>query len=167
MNLRMLPVVPLVLLVAACSSPATTPSATAPLATAPLATAPSATASLAAATPDPAAAAMVEVTMTDAMRFEPGALTVKRGEPVTFVVKNAGLIVHEFFVGTEAAQVDHAAEMATPGMTSHSHHDGLSVKPGETGALTMTFDEVGSQVVGCHEPGHYDAGMSGMIRIVD
>jgi uncharacterized cupredoxin-like copper-binding protein len=151
-NLRAFVVLaPLVLVVAACSGRAAVPSATA---------APS---EIAAAAPT----AQVEVTMTDAMRFEPAALTVKRGAPVTFVVKNAGLIVHEFFVGAEAAQVEHAMEMAMPGMTSHGHRNGLSVKPGETGELTMTFAEAGSQVVGCHEPGHYDAGMSGTITIVD
>jgi uncharacterized cupredoxin-like copper-binding protein len=102
--------------------------------------------------------------MTDAMRFEPGAMTVKVGEPITFVVTNAGVIVHEFFVGTEAEQVDHAAEMAMSGM-SHGHSNALSLAPGETGSLTMTFDDVGTLLVGCHEPGHYDAGMSAGITV--
>ena len=104
--------------------------------------------------------------MTDAMRFEPAALTVKRGEPITFVVTNAGVVVHEFFVGTEAEQVDHAAEMAMTEM-SHDHGNGISVDAGETRSLTMTFPEAGAQLVGCHEIGHYDAGMSGTLTVVD
>jgi len=100
------------------------------------------------------------------MRFEPEAMTVKAGEPITFEVRNDGLIVHEFFVGTEAEQVDHAAEMAMGG-TDHAHHGALSVAPGETGSVTMTFATAGSVLIGCHEPGHYDAGMMGTLAIVD
>ena len=61
--------------------------------------------------------------MTDAMRFEPGAITVRRGEPTTFVVRNAGVIVHEFFVGNGEQQTDHAAEMT---MTEMSHDHGTA-----------------------------------------
>jgi uncharacterized cupredoxin-like copper-binding protein len=103
--------------------------------------------------------------MTDAMRFEPGAMTVKVGEPITFVVKNAGVIVHEFFVGTEAEQADHAAEMAM-GEMAHGHTSAVSVNPGETGSLTMTFSATGSLLVGCHLPGHYEAGMRATLTVV-
>ena len=85
---------------------------------------------------------------------------------VTFVVTNAGVAIHEFFVGTEAEQIDHAAEMAMTEM-SHDHRNGISVAGGETRSLTMTFPEAGSQLVGCHEIGHYDAGMSGTLTVTD
>jgi uncharacterized cupredoxin-like copper-binding protein len=108
----------------------------------------------------------VHVVMSDAMRFAPDPITVKAGEEVTFVVKNDGVIVHEFFVGTEEEQVDHAAEMAAGGM-GHGHHNALSLQAGETGSLAMTFDDAGSLLIGCHEPGHYDAGMTATLTVVD
>ena len=45
------------------------------------------------------------------------------------------------------------------GGMSHGHDNAVSVKPGKTGSLTMTFAEAGTLIVGCHEPGHYAAGM--------
>lgn len=108
----------------------------------------------------------VKVVMSDAMRFAPDPITVKSGEEVTFVVENEGVIVHEFFVGTEEEQVEHAAEMAAGGM-SHGHDNALSLGAGESGSLTMTFAEAGSLLIGCHEPGHYDAGMKATLTVVD
>jgi uncharacterized cupredoxin-like copper-binding protein len=108
----------------------------------------------------------VLVTMTDAMTFAPDPIRVKAGVPITFIVTNAGLIVHEFVIGTEAEQADHAAEMTTGGM-GHGHDNAISVEPGGTGSLTMTFAAAGSIVVGCHEPGHYDAGMKATLDVVD
>ena len=108
----------------------------------------------------------VPVVMTDAMRFVPDAITVKAGEPITFVVTNDGLIVHEFFGGTQDDQDVHAVEMAAGGM-SHGHDNAVSVKPGGTASLTMTFVKVGSLLVGCHEPGHYAAGMKATLTISD
>jgi uncharacterized cupredoxin-like copper-binding protein len=158
LNLRMLAVLlPAMILVATCSNPAPVEPSSSPATAATQSAGGSAS----------AATRVVEVTMTDAMRFEPAALTVKRGEPITFVVLNAGVVVHEFFVGTEAQQVDHAAEMAMTDMSSHDHRNGLSVDAGETRSLTMTFPEAGSMMIGCHEIGHYDAGMSGTVTVVD
>jgi uncharacterized cupredoxin-like copper-binding protein len=108
----------------------------------------------------------VEVVMTDAMRFVPEPLAVKAGEEVTFVVRNEGVIVHEFFVGTEEEQVEHAAEMAEGGM-SHGHDNALSLGAGESGSLTMVFAEAASLLIGCHEPGHYDAGMKATLTVID
>ena len=100
------------------------------------------------------------------MRFEPDPITVKAGEELTLVVKNQGVIVHEFVVGTEDEQSDHAADMAGGGM-SHGHGNALSLKAGETGSLTMTFAEAESLVIGCHEPGHHEAGMKATLTVVD
>lgn len=164
----------LTILVAACSSPAATPTLTFGPSSGTPSPSPVAVASPSAApSPVPSVGSSadvltgeVPVTMTDAMRFEPASMTVKSGQPVTFVVRNAGLIVHEFFVGSEAGQIEHAAEMAMGGM-SHGHDRALSVPAGQTDTFTMTFAEAGSLVVGCHQPGHYEAGMMGTLTVVD
>lgn len=105
----------------------------------------------------------VSVTLTDALRMEPAEIVVPVGE-VTFVVTNTGAIEHEFLVGDEATQAEHESEMASmPSMGALEN--GISVKPGETGELTMTFDAPGTSIAGCHVPGHYGGGMKATIII--
>jgi len=166
--------IPIALLLVACSGSPQAPTGTYAPSTSAVAVAPTATveptvAPSVAPTVAPSVAPLsgeVEIVMSDAMRFAPDPITVEAGEEVTFQVKNDGLIVHEFFVGTEEEQVDHAAEMAA-GVMSHGHDNALSLKAGETGSLTMTFAEAGSLLIGCHEPGHYDAGMKATLTVVD
>lgn len=171
MHLRVLAaLVPVALLVGACSGTAqaptrtNTPSTSAAAVGSPTAPPPSVAPSVAPSTVR--LSGEVNVVMSDAMRFAPDPITVRAGEEVTFVVRNDGVIVHEFFVGTEEEQIDHAAEMAAGGM-SHGHDNALSLKAGETGTLTMTFAQTGSLLIGCHEPGHYEAGMQAILTVVD
>ena len=37
--------------------------------------------------------------------------------------------------------------------------DAVTVEPGDGGELIHTFDDAGTVEIGCHQPGHYDAGM--------
>lgn len=41
----------------------------------------------------------------------------------------------------------------------------VEVRPGETGELTVTFDKPGDVVIGCHQPGHYEAGMRATVAV--
>ena len=109
----------------------------------------------------------IELSMTDALRFEPGTIEVAPGETVQFEVTNDGQSVHEFLIGDEGEQAAFAEEMADDGM-AHDTDAGVSVEPGETETFEYTFDaeEVELQA-GCHEPGHYDAGMVASIRVMD
>jgi uncharacterized cupredoxin-like copper-binding protein len=83
---------------------------------------------------------------------------------VTFVVTNTGALDHEFFLGDEAAQTEHEAEMQAGGMR-HDEPDGISVAPGESKELTHTFDTPGETQAGCHVVGHYGGGMKATITI--
>ena len=56
--------------------------------------------------------------------------------------------------------------MAEGGM-SHGHATSSASRPGETGSLSMTFAEARSLLIGCHEPGHYEAGMRATLTVVD
>jgi len=110
--------------------------------------------------PSPSASDRIEVTLSDEMRIEPGAMTIPVGRPVTFVVTNGGAIDHEFFLGDEAMQAEHEEEMTeSGGMMGHDEENGISVEPGETRELTHTFASPAEWLAGCHVPGHYDAGM--------
>ena len=90
--------------------------------------------------------------------YEPAAVTVNAGETVKFVFRNEGAVVHDAFLGDEAAQAEHEREMAAG--DDHEGHEAIKVDPGKTGELTHTFGKAGEAlIIGCHETGHYAAGM--------
>jgi uncharacterized cupredoxin-like copper-binding protein len=41
----------------------------------------------------------------------------------------------------------------------------VSVAPGAEQDLTHTFDDAGEVLIGCHEVGHYEAGMVARVRV--
>jgi uncharacterized cupredoxin-like copper-binding protein len=107
----------------------------------------------------------------DMMRITPGAIEVQTGETVAFTVTNSGAIKHEFLIGDAAEQAEHEEEMAS-GKEEEMGMDGdsnvLDLEPGETKTLVYTFDDKpGTTLYGCHEPGHYAAGMFGTITITE
>jgi uncharacterized cupredoxin-like copper-binding protein len=125
------------------------------------------------ATPD----RTVEVDMVD-IAFEPATLTVQQGEVVRFVFRNRGQLPHDAFIGDTAAQADHEKEMrrADTGSQGGGHdmdggdergndRDAVTVDPGKTGELTYTFDRTGTIEIGCHQPGHYVAGMKMAVTV--
>jgi uncharacterized cupredoxin-like copper-binding protein len=112
------------------------------------------------------AARTVEVTTLDTMTFEPSNISVTAGETVTFVVTNAGQAVHEFTLGNAAMQQEHAEAMAhIPAGMAHDTPNSITLQPGETKQLTWRFGDAPTLEYACHQPDHYEAGMSGQITI--
>jgi uncharacterized cupredoxin-like copper-binding protein len=109
----------------------------------------------------------ISVRMFDDMRYQPDRFDVDAGETVRFEVMNAGEARHEFFIGTTDEHREHADEMRERGHADEAHANpaAVSVEPGATGTLDYTFDEAGELLVGCHEPGHYEAGMVAPITV--
>jgi uncharacterized cupredoxin-like copper-binding protein len=111
----------------------------------------------------------VEIQALDELRFEPSEVTVQAGETVRFVVTNPGEILHEFVLGPEHVQMAH--EEASEAGEEHGgmHVEGqlaaLDVDPESTEEVTVTFEEGGEMLFGCHEPGHYQGGMVGTVII--
>jgi uncharacterized cupredoxin-like copper-binding protein len=126
-------------------------------------------------------ARVVEVGMAD-NAFDPATLQVGSGLPITFRFTNTDDVRHEALIGDEAAQEEHHQEMTastadghggattegdhggtSAGMAAHgeaeAEGDAVTVDPGETAELTYTFEERGTFIIGCHEPGHWEAGM--------
>lgn len=156
MRRSLLALMPVLAILAACSSPA----GGSPSAPAPSSGAPSASTGAGGAT-------RIEVSLTDSLKIETAApITVKAGEPVTFVVTNKGGTDHEFYLGDEAAQAAHAKEMASMGM-GHDEPNGIGVKPGVTKELTFTFPTAGAWLAGCHVNAHYAAGMKAPITVTN
>ena len=108
----------------------------------------------------------VDVEMVD-IAFKPETLTVKKGETVSFRFTNSGKAPHDAFMGDSDAQKDHEEEMREG---SGAHHgsgaeDAITVEPGDTATLTYTFDGPGEIEIGCHQPGHYAAGMKVDVKV--
>jgi len=109
---------------------------------------------------------VIEVVASDDFRFEPAEITVAVGETVTFRITNAGAIPHDFTLGDEAAQAAHAEEMAEmSGMTMPDEPNAIVIAPGETKELTWHFTQAGDLIIGCHEIGHYEAGMRAAVVV--
>lgn len=109
----------------------------------------------------------VTITMTD-NAYTPTNISAKAGESVTFKFVNDGQMTHEAYIGSEKDQENHAAEM-TGGDGGHSmnmNDDGVvTVKPGDDATLTRTFDDSGTVIIGCHQPGHWESGMKATVTI--
>jgi uncharacterized cupredoxin-like copper-binding protein len=109
-------------------------------------------------------AGQIAVKLTDDLRMDPAQISVKAGQPVTFVVTNAGATQHEFYLGDSTAQDAHEQEMRAGGMAM-DETDGIVLKAGETKTLTHTFPTAGASLAGCHEAGHYGGGMKATITV--
>jgi uncharacterized cupredoxin-like copper-binding protein len=103
----------------------------------------------------------IAVRMFDDMRYDPAEFDFFAGDTVRFEVTNSGRVRHEFFIGDLTEHAVHAAEMREEGHSDEAHDNpaAVRVEPGETGALEYTFPDAGQLLAGCHEPGHYEAGM--------
>ena len=127
----------------------------------------------------------VDVNMTD-NAFAPGNLQVTKGETVTFRFHNNGAAVHEAVIGDDAFQAEHHQQMTNatgPGSTmmgstmttmamghggmnpSASESDETVVQPGQMAEMKHTFNESGNVLIGCHQPGHWEAGMKAIVKV--
>jgi uncharacterized cupredoxin-like copper-binding protein len=108
---------------------------------------------------------MIEIGMTDAMRFVPEHIELRLGETIRFVHRNDGKVLHEFVLGTKTELDEHAAMMKKfPGM-EHDEPYMAHVPPGETREIVWTFNRAGTFDFACLIPGHYDAGMVGRVVV--
>lgn len=129
----------------------------------------------------------IDVTMGDNF-YEPENVTVKEGETVRFVVKNAGEFVHEFNIATAEMHKAHAPEMMmmmkhgvleadkinwdaakkmqeSMGHGMHDDPNSVLLEPGKTGEVIWTFPENAELEFACNVPGHYESGMVGKIKL--
>ena len=97
--------------------------------------------------------------------YSPRPSTSRRVRP-SGTSHNDGSVRHDAIIGDAATQHMHQQEVRAAGEAaqaadamSHGPVPAITIEPGQTGELVHTFDEAGRMIVGCHEPGHYDAGM--------
>ena len=107
----------------------------------------------------------IQVSMSDAMRFSPDALTVRRGETVKFVFRNDGQLLHEFVLGTKKELEEHAALMMKFPNMEHDEPYMAHVPAGKTAEIIWTFNRPGDFDFACLIAGHYQAGMVGKVTV--
>jgi uncharacterized cupredoxin-like copper-binding protein len=98
----------------------------------------------------------VEIRMVD-HAFRPEEVRVKAGTTVRFVFTNDGRVVHDATFGDEAHQQAVASGRA--------RRDGVILNPRQTGDYVRTFTAPGTFLIGCHQAGHYRAGMKARLIV--
>jgi uncharacterized cupredoxin-like copper-binding protein len=107
----------------------------------------------------------ISVDMTDDMRFSTPVIAVQQGETIRFKARNSGQVKHEMVLGTPQELKEHYAMMLKmPGM-EHADANMVGVAPGKTGEVIWHFTQAGKVDFACLQPGHYDAGMKGMVTV--
>lgn len=99
------------------------------------------------------------------MLFSPATLSVKRGEQVRFVLRNVGKIEHEFVLDSVEGNAEHKAAMASNPTMEHHDPNAAKVAAGKSGELVWRFTTRGEFEFACLIPGHYEAGMKGIVTV--
>ena len=108
----------------------------------------------------------IRIEVDDTMRFSPATWEAQAGEPIRIILVNKGKVDHELVIGTEKEIIAHAKEMVNPNTKGHHHTNEVSAKSGQQAELVWTFKKPGQYAMACFEPGHYEAGMKGVINVV-
>lgn len=102
---------------------------------------------------------MVVIRMDDKLEFVPSEVSITPGETILFVLPNVGsTLTHEFQVGP-------ADRVALDQADGQIVVEADKIEPHHVDFLTYTFGGVGPYAFACHEPGHYEAGMKGIIDL--
>jgi len=107
----------------------------------------------------------IVVSMSDALRFSPAEIVVKRGETLKFRVMNQGKLQHELVIGTMEQLKEHSVLMSRHPEMEHDEPFMTHVAPSKSGDLVWQFTRAGTFYYGCLVPGHFEGGMVGKILV--
>lgn len=110
----------------------------------------------------------VVVQLTEAGRkmvFIPDVISIRRGEQIKFVLRNVGVIEHEFVLGTKAEIDAHAEQMKKNPDMEHDDPQSKRLKAKENGEIYWRFTKAGEFEFACLIPGHREMGMHGKIFV--
>jgi uncharacterized cupredoxin-like copper-binding protein len=110
-----------------------------------------------------------QVSMRDTMRFvfSPEFERLHESDVIRFEVRNDGKIRHEFSIGNAEEQKKHAEMMRKMPDMQHEDPNTVSLEPGETATITWRFKGGDTVVFACNIPGHYEAGMSHELAMIE
>ena len=101
------------------------------------------------------------------MTYAPDRIEVRRGEQIRFVIKNEGELAHEFLLDSFEGNAKHKLQMEKNPEMEHDDPNGKRLEPKKSGEILWLFDKVGTFEFACLIPGHYEAGMKGVVTVVD
>ena len=107
----------------------------------------------------------INVEMSDDMRFSAAKVEAKQGETIRFIAKNNGKVKHEMVLGSEKELKEHYEVMKKNPEMEHADANMVSVAPGQSGEIIWQFTKAGRVDFACLQPGHYDAGMKGLVNV--
>lgn len=113
-------------------------------------------------------ARVMQITMREMdgkMVYLPDRIELKRGEQVRFLIRNSGLLDHEFILATTAENLKHAEEMKKNPEMEHDDPNAKRVAPNKTTEIVWRFSKAGTFEFGCLIPGHREAGMTGTVVV--
>jgi len=94
--------------------------------------------------------------------FGPTDITVRAGDPVTFVLRNDDPIDHEWIVGDAATHERHRTGTEP---VHGSRPTEVSIPAGSSRETTLRFATPGTYLYICHLPGHEAYGMVGRVVV--
>jgi uncharacterized cupredoxin-like copper-binding protein len=94
--------------------------------------------------------------------FGPSEVTVRAGDPVTFVLRNDDPIDHEWIVGDAATHERHRTGTEP---VHGSRPTEVSIPAGASQETTVRFQTAGTYLYICHLPGHEAYGMVGRVVV--
>jgi len=102
---------------------------------------------------------MIPIQMDDHLEFVPSEVSVTPGETILFVLPNVGPdVTHEFQIGP-------ADRVALDQVDGQIVLEADKIEARHVDFITYTFGSVGPYAFACHEPGHYEAGMKGIVDL--
>jgi uncharacterized cupredoxin-like copper-binding protein len=113
-------------------------------------------------------ARVVLVTMRESdgkMMFIPDKVKVRKGEQIRFMLRNSGLLEHEFLLATTEENLKHAELMKKFPDMEHDEPNGKRLKPNGANEIVWRFTKAGTFEYGCLIPGHREAGMTGTVIV--
>jgi uncharacterized cupredoxin-like copper-binding protein len=109
-------------------------------------------------------ARVVQITAREAdgkMMFIPDKIEVRKGEQIRFIIRNSGVLKHEFVLASVKDNDKHAELMKKYPDMEHDDPNAKSVDPGKTAEILWRFTKAGTFEFACLIPGHREAGLHG------
>ena len=113
-------------------------------------------------------ARIVQIAMREGdgkMMYVPEKIAVRKGEQIKFVIRNDGLLDHEFILATTEENLKHAKEMMKNPEMEHDDPNAQRLAPKQVKEIVWKFTKAGTFEFGCLIPGHREAGMTGKVIV--
>lgn len=110
----------------------------------------------------------IEIGMAEgpgSMTYSLDSIAVRRGEQIRFVLRNTGDLAHEFLLDSMENNAKHKSEMEQHPEMAHDEVNGKRLEPKTSSEIVWRFTNTGKFEFACLIPGHYEAGMKGIIVV--